>query len=170
MLLGIDANTGLVYEGVGSVPNRPVLPIPMASQARLIADLRTKAAGNQAPSGHVVRPLWTWPSCFKSSARALRDDADVLGFLNHALGSLEATTRAWPRCRLAQWTRNPHPQCNVHHPCPRGLGRACGKQEYFWALSSPNKGHGRHLPRRMLPRTIERYVWGSGAALPARWA
>lgn len=36
MFLGIDDSTGLVYEGVGSVPERPVLPIPMISQARLI--------------------------------------------------------------------------------------------------------------------------------------
>ena len=36
MFLGIDDTTGLVYESVGSMPDRPVLPIPMVSQARLI--------------------------------------------------------------------------------------------------------------------------------------
>lgn len=38
MFLGIDDNTGLVYESVGSVPDRPILPIPMVSQARVIED------------------------------------------------------------------------------------------------------------------------------------
>jgi len=38
VFLGIDDNSGLVYESVGSVPDRPVLPIPMVSQAHLIGD------------------------------------------------------------------------------------------------------------------------------------
>lgn len=38
MILGIDDTNGLVYQSVGSVPDRPVLPIPMVSQARLIKD------------------------------------------------------------------------------------------------------------------------------------
>lgn len=38
MFLGIDDNTGLVYENVGSTPDRPVLPIPMVSQARLVRE------------------------------------------------------------------------------------------------------------------------------------
>lgn len=36
MFLGIDDNGGLVYESVGSNPDRPVMPIPMVSQAKII--------------------------------------------------------------------------------------------------------------------------------------
>jgi hypothetical protein len=36
VFLGIDDNTGLVYESVGSSPDRPVIPLPMVSQAKLI--------------------------------------------------------------------------------------------------------------------------------------
>lgn len=56
MFLGIDDNTGLVYESVGSVPNRPVLPIPMVSQARLIAD---RSDWNRLPGGYRSVPV-TW--------------------------------------------------------------------------------------------------------------
>lgn len=38
MFLGVDDNTGLVYESIGSSPDRPVAPLPMVSQAKLIAE------------------------------------------------------------------------------------------------------------------------------------
>jgi len=53
MFLGIDDITGLIYESVGSVPDRPVLPIPMVSQARLIKDHRATRPGRLA-TGHEV--------------------------------------------------------------------------------------------------------------------
>ena len=56
MFLGIDDNTGLVYESVGSVPDRPVLPIPMVSQARLIAD---RSDWDRLPGGYRSSPF-TW--------------------------------------------------------------------------------------------------------------
>lgn len=37
MFLGIDDSAGLVYESVGANPDRPVMPIPMVSQAKIIA-------------------------------------------------------------------------------------------------------------------------------------
>lgn len=36
MFLGIDDNAGLVYESAGSAPDRPVLPIPTVSRAKII--------------------------------------------------------------------------------------------------------------------------------------
>ena len=41
MFLGIDDNTGLAYESVGSTPDRPVLPI-----TEMCAEQRTHAAGS----------------------------------------------------------------------------------------------------------------------------
>ena len=36
MYLGIDDNSGLIYEGMSPAPERPVLPLPMVTQAKLI--------------------------------------------------------------------------------------------------------------------------------------
>ena len=36
MFLGIDDNTGLAYESTSSVPDRPVVPMPTVSQAKLV--------------------------------------------------------------------------------------------------------------------------------------
>lgn len=36
MFIGIDDNTGLVYESTGSAPDRPVMPVPTVSQAKLV--------------------------------------------------------------------------------------------------------------------------------------
>jgi hypothetical protein len=36
MFLGFDDNTGLVYESPGSTPDRPVVPIPMVLQAKMV--------------------------------------------------------------------------------------------------------------------------------------
>lgn len=56
MFLGIDDATGLVYESIGSAPDRPVLPIPMVSQARLITD---PSEWDSLPGSYRVAPL-TW--------------------------------------------------------------------------------------------------------------
>lgn len=56
MFLGIDDNTGLVYENVGSTPDRPVLPIPMVSQARLV---RERGDWDGLPASYRGAPL-TW--------------------------------------------------------------------------------------------------------------
>lgn len=56
MFLGIDDTTGLVYESVGSTPDRPILPIPMVSQARLIGD---RSDWDKLPSGYRSGPF-TW--------------------------------------------------------------------------------------------------------------
>ncbi len=37
MFLGFDDNSGLVYESAGSAPDRPVIPVPTISQAKLVA-------------------------------------------------------------------------------------------------------------------------------------
>lgn len=55
MFLGIDT-MGLLYEGVGSTPDRLVPPIPMVSQARLIAD---RSQWGSMPAGYRGAPL-TW--------------------------------------------------------------------------------------------------------------
>ena len=54
MFLGIDDTTGLVYESVGSMPDRPVLPIPMVSQARLI---QTRTDWDSLPARYRGTPL-----------------------------------------------------------------------------------------------------------------
>lgn len=54
MFLGINDTTGLVYESVGSVPDRPVLPIPMISQARLI---QTRTDWGSLPARYHGSPL-----------------------------------------------------------------------------------------------------------------
>jgi hypothetical protein len=36
MFLGFDDNSGLVYESAGSAPDRPVIPVPTISQAKLV--------------------------------------------------------------------------------------------------------------------------------------
>lgn len=56
MFLGIDDTNGLVYESVGSVPDRPVVPIPMVSQARLITN---RSGWDSLPGSYRGTPL-TW--------------------------------------------------------------------------------------------------------------
>jgi len=56
MFLGIDNNTGLVYESVGSMPDRPVLPVPMVSQAHLV---RERSDWDGLPASYRGAPI-TW--------------------------------------------------------------------------------------------------------------
>lgn len=56
MFLGIDNDTGSVYEGTGSVPDRPVAPLPMVSQVRLI---ETPSDWKNLPAGYHDNRL-TW--------------------------------------------------------------------------------------------------------------
>lgn len=56
MFIGIDDNAGLLYEGTGSTPDRPVLPTPTISQAGLI---ESPIDWNLLPSGFRSNPQ-TW--------------------------------------------------------------------------------------------------------------
>ena len=56
MFLGLDDTNGLVYESVSSHPDRPVVPIPMVTQARLIAEPSDWA---KLPAGYRTS-LRTW--------------------------------------------------------------------------------------------------------------
>jgi hypothetical protein len=101
MFLGLDTNTGLVYEGVGAVPDRPVVPVPMVSQAKLILQPRD---WNSLPGG-VKSSALTW---------MFREDA------------FDPVTRT-RRGRLYQWMTNasyPDPGTRVMpHPFEDTRGR-----------------------------------------------
>lgn len=56
MFLGVDDNTGIVYEGVGSSPERPIFPIPMLSQANVI---KNSSDWESLPAGYRISPQ-TW--------------------------------------------------------------------------------------------------------------
>jgi hypothetical protein len=48
MFLGIDDNSGAVYESMGSAPDKPVVPLPMVSRAKIIdsaSDWRSLGVG-----------------------------------------------------------------------------------------------------------------------------
>lgn len=50
MFIGIDNNSGAVYESIGSAPDMPVVPMPMVSRAKIIdsaADWQSMSSGPQ---------------------------------------------------------------------------------------------------------------------------
>lgn len=134
MFLGFDDNTGLIYESTGSVPDRPVMPVPTISQAKLVgqpADWTTLGSSVRQNAQTWIFREDSFDAVTRTRRGRLYSSMDGASYPDHRV-------RVMPYAFEDPGGRNTGPDGKLHRPL--NVYAACTS-----LLEKPNRGRGATL-------------------------